>query len=125
MHKCLFVPYSLFIKNENFLSKGISEDHVWIESIMVPHEWILNMISSTFLKVFNIDNVFSNLTKWKSLMENDLLSMWQKLCVPSEILLYSPSSWQESCSNKRWHQKAWMKEEVSKVISECNEISIS
>ena len=76
MHKSLLVPYSLLVEHEHLLGLIASEDHVWVESVVMPHEWILNVISSNFLEVFNVYNVFTNLSEWKSFVENDLFGMW-------------------------------------------------
>ena len=76
MLKCILVPYALLVEHEYFLGLIASEDHVWVESVVMPHEWIRNVISSTLFEVLNVYNVFTNLTERKSFVENDLFGVW-------------------------------------------------
>ena len=50
-----------------------------------------------------------NLSKQEGFMENDLLRVRKKLCMPSKMLLVDPSSWNECCLNKSWnkHEIKW------------------
>ena len=91
----LLVPYSLLIEDENFLSFHITEYHILIEDISCPHKLIRDSFHRDFLKIFNINEMSLNLSKQESLMEHNLLSMRDKFCVPSEVSLLDPSSWNE------------------------------
>lgn len=45
-----------------------------------------------------------NLSKQEGFMENNLFGMRKKLCMPCEMLLVDPSSWNECSLDKGWNQ---------------------
>lgn len=111
------VPYSLFIENEYLFSFHITEDHVLIKHISCPHQFVCNSFGWDFFKIFNINEMSFNKATEHSFVENDLFSMWNKFCVPSEISLLHPSSWDEHHGNEGWQQHvvgSWNKEVSSK-----------
>ena len=113
MFKGILVPYSLSVENKYLSIWWILENHFWIKVVSVPHQLIINNFSWNFFKVSDVDVMSFYLTEWFSFMENNLLSVWQEFCMPSKMLLYNPSSWDESEGNKRWKEEdiiSWDKE---------------
>lgn len=95
MLESLLVPYALLVEHENLLGFHVAENHVLVEEVSCPHELVLDGLSWNLLEIFDVDDVLRDLSKEERLVEDDLLRVRQELCVPSEISLLSPSSWDE------------------------------
>lgn len=105
MFESLLVPYTLFIENEYFFGFHITENQVLIEHVSGPHKLVWNGFGWDLFKIFDINVMSLNKATKHSLMEDNLLSMRDKLCVPSEISLLNPSSWNEQHRDQRWQQQ--------------------
>lgn len=105
-----FVPYSLFIKDEELFRFHVTEDQVVVEHVGGPNEFVGDGISADLLQVLDIDYVLVYRTEEERFVEDDLLGMWQELSVPGEVSLLGPSSWNKSQRNQSWQQavrSAW------------------
>ena len=100
----LFVPYSLLVEHEDFLSLHIPKQHFLIEQISGPHELVGNGFCWNFFEILHIYKNSLDLSEQMGLMENNLLSMRDELRVPSKVSLLDPSSREESKSDQRWQE---------------------
>ena len=75
MRKCLLVPETVGVEDENFYSLHIAENYVLVEHVDSPKKFARNNISINFLEVLNIYGDSSNASEKVSLMEHDLLSV--------------------------------------------------
>ena len=99
-----FVPYTLLVEDENLLGLHVTEYHLLIEHISGPHQHIGDGFHRDFLKIFNVNEMSLNLAEQESLVENNLLSMRNEFCVPSEVSLLGPSSRDEEEGYQRWQE---------------------
>lgn len=53
----LLVPYALLVEDEKLLRFHVAEDHVLIEEISGPNEFIGDGLRWNFLEIFDIDDV--------------------------------------------------------------------
>lgn len=103
MLKCVFVPNSVLIENEELISLRASEHHLWIEQVATPHQigtW--NCLWCNLLEVLDIDNASFYRSEWVSFLKDNLLSVWEKLCMPAEVLLLNHSSWVVHSAYECW-----------------------
>lgn len=91
----ILVPDAIPVEHEQLTSGHVSENHVLIEEVAEPHKFVLNSLSIDLLKVIDVNDVLDGVPEEEGLLEDDLLGVWQQLGVPAEVLLLSPSSWNE------------------------------
>jgi hypothetical protein len=99
-----FVPYSLFIKDEELLRFHVTENQVVVEVVGGPDEFVGDGLSADLLQVLDIDYVLVHRTEEERFVKDDLLGMRQELSVPGEVSLLGPSSWDKSQRNQSWQQ---------------------
>ena len=68
----------------------------------MPHQRVLDHFGAHFLEVFDVDDMLSDSSERLTFMEDDLFSVWEQLCVPSEVHCLGPSPWDEQELNKGW-----------------------
>ena len=84
--KSLFVPVAIFIEDEDFARRSITEDQIWIIHVDLPHEASVDLVSIDLLQVVDVDIVSVDWSKPRDFMEDNLLSVREKLCMPAEEL---------------------------------------
>lgn len=57
MLKSLFVPVAIFIEDEDFAGRSITEDQIWIIHVDLPHEASVDLVSIDLLQVVDVDIV--------------------------------------------------------------------
>lgn len=62
-----------------------------IEDIAEPHQFVLNGFSVDLLEVFDVNYILRGVAKEEGFLEDDLLSVWEELSVPAEVVLLDPS----------------------------------
>jgi len=123
----LWVPYALLVEYEKFLGFHVAENHVLVEHISCPDELVLNGFGWNLLDIFDVDDMLRDLAKEEWLVENNLLRVRQEFCVPCEISLLSPSSWNEGQWNQRRQQEevsSWKESPCSPEENDC-EVGVS
>jgi len=95
----------LLVEDEDLFGLAILEHHVGVEDVTAPHQWVHDNFWANLLQVLDINDGLVCLSKNSTLMEDNLLSVWQELCVPAEVSLCSDSSWQLGGEHEEWQQE--------------------
>ena len=75
MLQCFLIPNAVPVENEDFLSRGVSEDQLWVERVDLPNEvgvyhWWVDSFEAA-----DINEVPLLLSEEIHFVEDDLLSM--------------------------------------------------
>lgn len=99
MFNGILVPNALFLKDEDFPTLFVSKNEFIVESIHLEKEWLIDLSCICFLKIFNINIVSHKLSKWTSLVENNLFGLRQEFCMPGIVSVDVDSLWHEETTN--------------------------
>lgn len=89
----ILIPDAILVEHEHLVGRCISEDHVLIEDVAHPHQFIFNGMSLDLFEIFDVNDKFLQSAKQPTLVEYHLLTVWQQLSLPAKVSLLSPSSW--------------------------------
>lgn len=81
----IFVPGTFLVKHEAFFALLVTEDHLVIKHIDVPHEWHGQEGCVYFLKVFDVNSVTNDSSEQSGLVENYLFSMREQFSMEGEV----------------------------------------
>jgi len=81
----LRVPVAVLVEDEDFFGYCVAENQIWVEHVDHPHERYIDLIGVNLFQVANVDDMSLNTTEHSCLVEDDLLSVREQLCVPAEV----------------------------------------
>lgn len=75
MVECVLVPNTVFIKDKELTGCHITEYHVLVEHIAVPHKFIVDCLGINLLEILDVNNELLSSTEVLGLLEDNLLSV--------------------------------------------------
>ena len=101
----LLVPVTILVKDEDLAALRTFEDQIWIEHVDFPHERSFHFRAVDLLEASNVNDDTPHTSVQICLMEDDLLSVRQQLCMPAEVCQSIHLAWHLESVIESWQKQ--------------------